>query len=410
MTVLQLNRSDSHGGAARAAYRLHSALRELGTDSRMIVQTSSTNDKYVYHPPEMIQPFYNYARSGMSRLPLYLYPERDSEIFSPAWLPEFRSRKISNHNPDITHLHWITRGYMQPKTITKFNTPVVWTLHDMWPFTGGCHYSKLCRKFEDSCGACPHLKSKNENDLSRSVWKRKRSTWESIDFTVVTPSKWLAAEARRSSLFSNKDVEVIPNGVDLDVFCPRDRSKGIEKFNLDPDTKYILTNNLTNIESDSPRKGGDLLFESLTKITSDKDISLLLFGEDDHLKAEYPLPITNLGRLSETELRLAYSTADVTAVPSRQDNLPNVAVESVASGTPCIGFDIGGIPEIITHKKTGYVADPFDTEELARGIEWIIADQSRLDKLSKNSRKVAERRFALSTVANQYIDLYNRLC
>lgn len=404
MKVLHLSTSDTNGGAARAAYRLHNGLRSNGVDSRMLVQNKDSGDDHVYGPNGVIGSVKSRVRPRFDRLPLKRYPDRDPEIFSPAWTPERRAKQIAKHNPDIVHLHWVSGGFLRPETIAQIDVPVVWTLHDMWPFTGGCHYSKSCTKYRTECGSCPHLKSEQANDLANSVWQRKREAWDGSDITIVSPSQWLGEQARESSLLGEMQIEVIPNCLDMDLFRPRDRTEGLQHFDLEDDKHYILF----GAAYETSRKGGDLFLKALKELGGRPDIVALCFGKTD-IKEEFPVPVCHLGELAEDELRLLYSMADLTVVPSREDNLPNIAVESSASGTPCVAFDVGGLPDIVKHHETGYLADPFDATDLSDGIKWVLNDTSRLRGLSSCSRKFTREKFNISKISNSYRNLYNDL-
>ncbi|MFA9518651.1 glycosyltransferase family 4 protein [Halopenitus sp. H-Gu1] len=405
MRVLHLNTSDTNGGAARAAYRLHSGLRSNGVDSRMLVQNKDSDDNQVYGPEGVKGKIKSKIRRRFDKIPLKRYPDRDPEAFSPAWTPERRAKQIVKHDPDIVHLHWVSGGFIRPETIAQIDVPVVWTLHDMWPFTGGCHYSKSCIKYQTECGSCPHLKSDQSDDLASSVWKRKKKYWGEIDITVVSPSQWLAKQARESSLLGEMQIDVVPNCINVDLFYPRSQTEGIQHFDLDQDRQYIIFGSAYKTH----RKGGDLLLEALKNLRGAPEIVALTFGNISIQHQEFPVPVRHLGRLSEDELRLLYSTADLTVIPSREDNLPNIAVESIASGTPCVAFDVGGLADIITHGKNGYLAEPFDIDDLTKGITWAVESPQRKEQLSEQSRRVAEDRFSVKTVIDKYLDIYRSI-
>jgi len=212
MNVLLLNTSDITGGAARAAYRLHQGLQSIGINSQMLVQDKSSNDKTVAAPKTNLSESIAKTRITFDALPLKLYPQRRDAIFSPQWLPDTVIHRVTQLNPDVINLHWINSGYLQIETVAKLKRPIVWTLHDMWAFTGGCHYSQDCDRYTASCGTCPQLHSSKDWDLSRWVWQRKAKAWINLNSTVVAPSSWLAKCASSSSLFKDLRVEVIPNG------------------------------------------------------------------------------------------------------------------------------------------------------------------------------------------------------
>lgn len=404
MRVLHLSTSDTNGGAARAAYRLHRGLRSNGVDSRMLVQNKDSDDDHVHGPEGVMGKLQSKVRRRFDELPLKRYPDRDPEIFSPAWIPERRAKQIAEHNPDIVHLHWVSDGFIRPETIAQIDVPVVWTLHDMWPFTGGCHYSKSCLKYQSKCGKCPHLNSDQQSDLANSVWQRKQDAWNGLDITVVSPSQWLGEQARESSLLSGMEIKIIPNCLDMNSFYPRDRAKGIRHFNLNEEKNYLLF----GTDYETTRKGGYLLYEALKQLSERSDLVKLTFGNTDNKYSESPISSRHLGRLSEENLRLLYSAADLTVVPSVEDNLPNIAIESMASGTPCAAFNIGGLSDIVDHRKTGYLAEPFDTTDLADGIKWIINSLSDEIELTNRVRSAAQQRYSIDEVTQQYYRTYNR--
>jgi len=371
----------------------------------MLVQNKDSDDNHVYGREGVIGELSSKIRPRFDKIPLKRYPDRDPEIFSPAWTPERRAKQIAKHNPDIVHLHWISGGFIRLETIAQIDAPIVWTLHDMWPFTGGCHYSKSCVKYQTECGSCPHLKSDQPNDLANSVWQRKRKAWDGLDITVVSPSQWLGQRAQESYLLGQMRIEVIPNCLDMSVFYPRDQADGVQHFDLQNNKHYVLFGSAY----ETSRKGGDLFLKALEQLDERSKVVVLTFGNTGSRDQDFPVSVRHLGKLSEEELRLAYSTADLTVVPSREDNLPNIAVESIASGTPCVTFDVGGLSDIVSHRENGYLAEPFDTDKLADGIDWVLDDSSRLKKISKQSRNLAEDKFGVEKVVGDYIRIYNSL-
>ena len=200
--ILHLSTTDIEGGAARAAYRLHQGLQSIGVTSQMLVRAKFSAEKTII-PEKTILSKLGPATSG---LPLKLYPQRDRAMFSPQWFPDAIAPRVAQLNPDLVNVHWIGNGYLKIETLAKLKVPLVWTLHDMWSFTGGCHYSQKCDRYMESCGACPHLKSSSNWDLSRWVWQRKTKAWKNLDLTIVTPSLWLAKCASSSYLFRNRRI------------------------------------------------------------------------------------------------------------------------------------------------------------------------------------------------------------
>ena len=408
MKILLLSTSDIYGGAFIAAYRLLKGLQQSGVQAQMIVQSKKSDDYSVIGPQTKWQKIFGKLRPTLDSIPIRFYKQRKKIIFSPAILPDNINKKIQDINPDIIHLHWISEGFIRIETLAKINKPIIWTLHDMWAFTGGCHYDEECGKYNKNCGYCPTLGSNKKNDLSYKIFKRKEKFWKNLNLTIVTPSSWLGECAKKSLLFYKTRVEVIPNGIDLNRFKPIDKNIARDILCLPKDKKLILFGALSALGD--KRKGFLLLKEALKNFSSkeNKDIEMVIFGsskprneEDLGFKTHY------LGQLNdETSLVLAYSAADIMISPSIQDNLPNTIMESLACGTPVVAFNIGGIHDMIEHQKNGYLAKPFNTGDLTYGIKWVLEDDIRRKQLSQNAREKVVQEFDIVKVAKKYEDLY----
>ncbi len=411
MKVLHLSKRDIKGGAACATYRLHTELRELNIESKMLVQIKDSNDPDVSEPKNFITKLLSRIRTKLDSLPLKLY-QKNKGVFSVNLIPDRLIHRIEKVNPEIVHLHWVAGGFLHPKSLKKINSSIVWTFHDMWPFTGGCHYSGNCKKYTEICGSCPKLNSNREKDISRLVWNKKYINWLDLDLTIVTPSTWLSDCVEQSSIFENKDIKTIPNGVDIRKYSPKKEIRNnLRKFNILKNENIILFGgNALN-----PRKGfGDLKKALKFLETSSRFInntSIVIFGNNDltdHLffnQSEFTF--NNLGYIDDDILPNLYSLSDVTILPSKQDNLPNIVLEALSSGCPCIAYDIGGMSDMIEHKKNGYLAKPYEPKDLARGIKWILNEKS--ENLSVNARNKVKNNFKIEKVANQYIDLYKNI-
>jgi len=376
----------------------------------MLVQNKESDDYTVIAPASKLSKGIGKLKPTLDALPLQLYPQRDRSVYSVQYLPDQLAAKVAQINPDVINLHWINFGYLQIETLAKFKKPIIWTLHDMWAFTGGCHYNGDCMNYVNSCGACPQLHSNTEKDLSRWVWRRKSKAWQDLNLTIVTPSHWLADCARKSSLFQNLRVEVIANGLDAQVYKPIDQAIARNLLNLSLDKKLVLFGAMNSTRN--KRKGFHLLEPALQKLSEDEKLeNVELVILDASRPSEVPnlgFPIHYLGRLNDDiALALLYSAADVFLAPSVQDNLPNTVMESLACGTPCVAFDIGGMSDMIQHQQNGYLAKPFDVNDLAKGITWVLEDEERLKKLGSNSRDKVEQKFTLEIQANNYLSVYN---
>src|SRR5665648_479261 len=401
MRTLLINTSDVRGGAARASYRLHQGLEQAGINSTMLVQDKRGTDISVVGPKliGLKGVGVNYIfRFIIDKSPLFLYPKHQTIVWSPQWLPNRIHTKINKLNPDIVHLHWICDGFVPIKEVAKIKQPIIWTFHDMWSFTGGCHYNGTCDRYIHECGKCPQLGSNKEKDLSHWVWNRKKRFWADLDITVVTPSRWLADCARSSSLFQDNKIEVIPNGLDLQKFKPIDKSKAREALNLPVDKNLILFGAMNSIKD--KRKGFKYLKSAINVLSEDLAFEAIVFGNSGK-DSQLNIPVNYMGNFPENMLTKLYSAADVFVAPSIQDNLPNTIMESLACGTPSVAFDIGGMSDLIIHKENGYLAKQFNADELARGIEWIVENDQRKKVLSENSRKYVEKNFELKYIAKK---------
>ena len=411
--VLIVNYSDGEGGADRAAYRLHRGLTGLGITSRLLVQKKLNDDPFVIGPEGKIAKACALLRPFLDAVPLSLYRHRNRQsLFSLGWLPGRVASQVARWQPEVVHLHWICNGFVPIGALSQMHRSLVWTLHDCWAFTGGCHYPLDCTRYHQNCGCCPQLNSSSENDLSRWEWQRKSAHWQSLELTVVTPSRWMADCAKASSLFQRAHIEVIPNGLDLTRYKPIDRQLGRSLLGLPEHQKLILVGAL-QIMSDV-RKGFIHLQNALQALASQgwrENVRLVVFGASE--PASPPpmgLEVQYLGTLhDDISLALVYGAADVFVAPSIQDNLPNTVMESMACGTPTVAFNIGGMSDLIDHLQDGYLARPLDTADLAQGIDWVLSDNERHARIAAAARSKMERQFEISLVARRHLDLYQQL-
>ncbi len=411
MKVVMLNTDDSGGGAAIATYRLHRGLRYIGVDSQMMVLSKSTDDSTVVRPER---------QTRLKKALTYLYQRRETtfsnlcyrkekKLFSPAMCPDNLAHSVAAIKPDLIHLFWVASGFMKIETLKEFKKPIVWTLHDMWPFTGGCHYDDGCMRFQQACGRCPTLCSEVEKDLSRQIWERKRKSWRDIPITVVTPSRWLADMARSSSLFKDQRIEVIPNGINTDMFKPLDKRAAREACNLPQDKQLILFSAFS--ATSDKRKGNQFLVQALKKISlegwGDKTELVVIGSSVPENPPDLGMKVNYIGLLrDEISMALLYSAADATVAPSMQENLSNAVMESLSCGTPVVAFNIGGMPDMIDHQYNGYLARPFEPDDLAAGIMWVLENRARHDMLSQQARKNVLEKYDIEAVASRYLALY----
>ena len=408
MKILIVNASDINGGAARAAYRLHKALLSVNIDSKMLVQSKFSDDFTVLGPKTKAEKILNKICSIANKISLNFYKKKTKTPFCANNFPFLNIvEKINEINPDIVHLHWISGSMIKIEDISKIKAPIIWSLHDMWAFTGGCHYDEKCEGYKNTCGNCKVLNSNQENDLSRKTFNRKqRSFNKKKDITIVGLSHWINESSKNSTLLKNKKHINLPNPIDTNVFKPLDKQKARELWSLPQDKKLILFGAMG--ATSDPRKGFKELSESLKKIKN-KNIEFVIFGSSQPENApDLGFKTHYLGSLhDDISLVTLYSAVDVMIVPSLQENLSNAIMESLSCATPVVAFNIGGNSDMIEHLKVGYLANAFDTIDLAYGIEWIL-DNQNYDELCQNARKKIIKEFNSMTVAKKYIDLYKK--
>jgi len=412
MKILHVNTHDISGGAARAAYRIHKGLQGIGMDSKILVQFKLSDDKTVIGPSTKVKEGLALLRPTFDSTFRIFFSGGAKAIFSPAWFPfSGIPSQIQSIAPDIVHLHWVCGGMLPIEDLKRINKSIIWTLHDMWAFTGGCHYSDGCEHFRKACGNCPQLNRSAKNDLSRSVLNRKQKAWTGLDITIVTPSRWLAECAKESTLFAKHRIEVIHNGLDLNLFKPINKTTARQIWNLPINKKLILFGAMSS--TSDHKKGFNLLYEGIKQLTAKwlGKAELIVFGASEPKNPpDFGLPVHYLGCLhDDVSLSVLYAAADVMVTPSRQDNLPNTVVESLACGTPVVTFDIGGMPDMIEHQINGYLAKPFDTSDLTVGIDWVLSDDNRHKELCIKAREKAVACFDIKEVAVQYAGLYESI-
>lgn len=418
MRVLFLNTSDSKGGAAIAAKRLMDTLRKEGIDISMIVRDKATDDPAVIKIRS--SKWMNKIRFMYERLGIFIHNGFNREnlfAVSQANTGVDISRYNEVKRADIIHIHWINQGFLSLKDVQRLvaiGKPIVWTMHDMWPCTGICHHARDCVSFMSQCGGCFFLQSKKKRDLSTAVFLKKQE-WIFCEenITMVGCSQWLARKAKISALTKNHRVVSIPNPIDIQQFKSySDKESCRRRLGL-PEHKQLILFGAANVTD--KRKGIYYLIDAINRLLVvdpclAEKMGIVAFGE---AKAEFvnlvKIPVYPLGYVFDVSQIVAlYNAIDVFVTSSLEENLPNTIMEAMACGVPCVGFRIGGIPEMIGHKKNGYVASYKDTDDLAAGIDWVLNKADR-DELFRNARRKVEKNYSEAVVAKQYIQLYQRL-
>jgi glycosyltransferase involved in cell wall biosynthesis len=404
LRILHVVSGDLAGGAARGAYWLHKGLIDIGIESSMLTNSGQTfGDQTIFctsnSPKSKLANMIFRKLDGISAA---IYPNRNRVIFSTGFVGMNIRNREEFQGADIVHLHWINDGFVNIKHLRNVKKPIIWTMRDMWPMTGGCHYSLSCSKFKHGCGTCDQLRSNTSYDLSRAVLSRKKK-YLPKNMTLVGISSWLSDQARESSIFRDFDIRTIPNNIDTNEFFVVDKSTARKVLGIETTKKIVLVGaqNITDFY-----KGFDKFIEA-TKLLNKEEYMLLFFGRFDSSAAKsLGLDFINLGFLYDAvSLRLAYSAADVFVAPSLMDAFGKTLVESMACGTPVVCFDATGPKDIIVHKVTGYKSRPFDYEDLARGIGWV-AEHKNSALLSSASRERAVSNFDCRVIARQYAELY----
>jgi glycosyltransferase involved in cell wall biosynthesis len=411
MRVILLNTMDRQGGAARACFRLMQGLLIHGVDAHMLVQDKTGEDEYVLAAKTKLEKGLSALRPTMDQVPLALRGHSLSLKFSSQWFPDGLAANLKQHQPDLVNLHWINKGFVRIETLPRLAVPLVWTLHDMWPFTGGCYHSGECENYRQQCGACPILDSSNSSDLSHWVWRRKQRSWQEINLTVVCPSKWIAQRASQSSLFASRRIEVIANGLDTGRYRPLDRAQARDWLGL-PQDKLLLLFAAAKGPGDL-YKGFKHIPVLMERLRSEgmQNVELVVLGEVQRQDFNvYPFQSHLLGQLSDdVSIALAYAASDVFLSPSTADNLPNTVMEAMACGIPGVAFRVGGIPEMIDHQLNGYLAEAEVVDDLAAGVQWVLEIPQRRQVLAEQARLKARREYDHIQQASKYHELFQEL-
>ncbi|NJM15198.1 MAG: glycosyltransferase [Bacteroidales bacterium] len=410
MRIYTINIRDLYGGAGKAANRIHQGLLAHGVNARMLVRDKQSDDNTVdLTVSGKLRRALSEIHPIIDRWPLRKYKNRKDVIFSTSLSSDNFVGKINAFKPDVVHMHWLNRGFFNIGYLKKIKAPVVISLHDMWTFTGGCHYNEECSRFTIGCGQCPLLGSNTVNDISSKQFKRKQHIYSNLqNFTVVGLSRWMAQKAAESPLTRNAQVVNLPNGIDTSLYKPINKEVARDIFNLPKDKTMILFGAMD--ATSDVRKGAKYLFDAVNSL-NDKNIELMIFGSSNPPKgASFNLKANYLGKINDEQLlAVLYSAADLTIVPSLQENLSNVIMESMACGTPVAGFNIGGNSDMIVHEKTGYLAASVSAQALAKGIADLCSQPNHLKELGQNARQWVLQNFEIHKVVEQYIDLYSNI-
>jgi len=419
MKVTLINTSDAGGGAPAACMRLLKALETKQVDVHMLVQEKKTGeervsaigDKFIAGLKIKFNFFYE-------RLPFIWFKAKARAVrfaFSTANAGTDITKQPAITTADVLHLHWTNAGFLSLENLKQlFETgkPVVWTLHDMWAFTGGCHYAGDCDHFVNQCGNCWMLRDASANDISHSGWLRKAEMYKaSKNIVFVTCSNWLAGVARTSLLLKDFRIEAIPNPIDTTIFSPKDKIAAREKWHIDPASKIILFGAANILDR---RKGITYLVDALNdlkkKYAATDNVEIVIFGKNKSFDVNLlPFKAYELSLIdSQEDMAALYNCADVYVTPAIEDNLPNTVMEALSCGTPVVAFNTGGIPDMVDHLQNGYLAEFKSAPDFATGIHYILNSQKK-NELAQNARQKVLNNFTNEIVASKYLAVYQSI-
>jgi glycosyltransferase involved in cell wall biosynthesis len=409
MKVLHVSASDRRGGAAIAAYRLHCALRREGVDSRMLVQDKGTDDPAVTGDETPLHKLLSRARPYAGKILKGLQDVPHTTMRSLNIIPTGRLKAINKSDADVVHLHWVNDEMLTIREISRIEKPTVWTLHDAWPFCGAEHYWELNndKRYRDGYTTENYGEKYQGIDIDRWIWALKTRFWNNVPDAYIAPSRWMADKAREGKISRNTPIFVIPNAIDTNIYKPIDQSIARHSMNIPKDRPIIAfgavkpTSNMT--------KGFDLLQAAMGKLHN-HNATVLIFGASQGPGEDaFGLPTLYLGYLHDDVTRaLVYAAADVVLVPSRIESFGLTAAEALSCGTPVVCFNTSGLKDVVVHEDTGYLAKSFSTEDLARGIKYVL-NPERSSYLSQKARSQAIERFNYNKVASDHVETYERV-
>lgn len=434
--VLSVSTDENVGGASIAAHRIHMAVNAINgrVTSTMFVKNRQTNDPSVRGVDEFV------PNHVLYRICQWVKVKCINKYWHSLWRPykdtndkNFKSdlrgigigdafRKIDY---DVLHMHWINNRFLRLEDVPS-NKPIIWTLHDSWQFCGECHYFLDCENYKQECGCCPQLGSNNPKDLSHFIWKAKQKCYKNKQITIVCPTKWLADCAAVSGLFRGRDIYVIPNCLDTDVFRPLSKTEIVKIAEQQQNAvisrvlreatqekglaKPLILYGAVNAATDRIKGFASLLSALQILDKQGFEADLLVFGASE---TDLPLSFEHIsvdfvGYVRDVDVLVAlYNVAKVMVVPSYTEVFGQTASEAMSCGTPVVAFRCTGIQDVVG-TYGGYLAEPYSASDLARGIEWVL-EHNRHDEMSDQVRKSAVERFSIPLVAKQYVELYKEV-
>ena len=410
MKVLLINTSDIVGGAAVAANRLLHALNACGIEAKMLVKVkSSDDDRIISIGDSLLSRLLNKIRFIFERLLIYVANKFDKKNLFAVSIANTGidiSFFDAVKEADVIHIHWINQGFLSLSDINKISSlgkPIVWTMHDMWPFTSVCHYAGDCHEYQKKCEKCNML---DTSCLIKRTFDNKFKLYSNANVTFVGCSNWISNLAKSSSLIKDKPIFSVPNTIDIEKFKPIDKIEAKRKVGFDTHKTHIL---FISQKVTDERKGVMYFVEAMNKIKSNypeisKNIEVIILGKNsDQIQLQIPFKTHAIGYISdENKIIDIYNAIDVYVTPSMQDNLPNTIMEAMACGIPCVGFNIGGVPELIDHGVNGYVAEPKNVDSLAEGIVYVLSEDIN-KKFSESCVSKVVSEYSYSVIVSKYL-------
>ena len=435
MKVLSVNTNDTHGGAARAAMRIMQGMQQHGVETQMLVKEKHTQDTAVV-PLQQFLP-----KNKLYRIADWVAQKVKNKYHHLLWRPYCKTKEnvflsdlrgtrlggaFQRLEYDVLHLHWINQRFIKLQDLPK-DKPIVWTLHDSWPFCGVCHYFIDCERYQTHCGDCPMLHSGKEKDLAYRIFEEKLHAYQDLNLHIVTPSRWLGECAKQSALLGRFPVTVIPNCLDTGVYRPLTEIEiesrleqaiqhnpalhAVKRAVGEKAAKPVILYGAMNAATDRRKGFASLLFALQTIDKQGLEANLVVFGASE---SDLPMQFEHInvhfvGYISDTEtLVTLYNLADVMVVPSLTEVFGQTASEALACATPVVCFKTTGIQEVVDHQVCGYVAKMQDSEDLAQGIRWCL-DNNHDGALSKAAREKVMSEYTIDRVGEMYNELYNKL-
>jgi len=405
--ILHIVAGDLSGGAARGAFWLHEGLKSQNINSKILLQGQGNHKDIIQiKQSSILKRLKKRLQSRLDAFFINVYTKRKKIIFSTGRIGYDITKLPEYHDADIIHLHWIN-NILSIKDIRKIKKPIVWTMRDMWPMTGGCHVATAldCENYKTGCGHCKQLMSEKKYDLSTFVLSKKKKYFPTT-MKIIGISTWLTEEAKKSQLFKNHDVRMIPNNINVKDFFPIQKEIAKTVLGIQTDKKIILLGS-TNLHD--PWKGYNKYLEAIELIDKEKYF-LCFFGQVDQITIEkLGFEYKNFGFMYDNvSIRTIYSCADVFVAPSLMEAFGKTIAESMSCETPVVCFDATGPKDIVDHKRNGYLATPYDSKDLANGIEWVL-NADNYKELCQHARNKVLKTFDSQIIAKQYIELYKEI-